>query len=53
MLSKHTEIHFFVVLKMKIFNRAERYTLFVLYGRVLDVAYRRPAVHHCFRSNAL
>ena len=26
--------HFFVFLKMKIFNRAERYTLFALYGSV-------------------
>ena len=26
MLKRHSEIHFFVFLKMKIFNRAERYT---------------------------
>ena len=32
MLQKHTEIHFFVFLKMKIFNPSERYTLFALYG---------------------
>ena len=37
MLQKHTEIHFFVFLKLKIFNRTERYILFALYGRLQKV----------------
>ena len=36
---------FFVFLKVKSFNRAERYTLFALYGSILCCAYLESGIY--------
>ena len=45
-LKKHSEILLFVFFKMKIFNRAERYSLFSLYGRI-HINLKILFVWHC------